>query len=167
MNLKRITSPILTARLEKARSVVERINRATDVDGCKPIIFDTIVNGEIRNEIRKVRAMIDIFGTFEPWNRELGLNQPIRWVNPLNSLKASCDQRIDAQFHIDNDDGAHATTVMLKSSGGRFAFRKNAYLHLSGASIWGSRQYNFPITEDEILDQRLPEALRIGKKTLV
>lgn len=83
IEFERITLPY-TDSLEKARSVVERINRATDVDGCKPIIFDTIVNGEIRNEIRKSTGyMIDIFGTFlEPWNRNWDPNQPIRWVNP-------------------------------------------------------------------------------------
>ncbi|MDX9874612.1 MAG: kinase/pyrophosphorylase, partial [Spongiibacteraceae bacterium] len=49
---------------EKARRAVDRINDAADRDGAAPIIFDTIVNQEIRAIIGASRGeLLDIFST--------------------------------------------------------------------------------------------------------
>lgn len=170
IEFERITLPY-TDSLEKARSVVERINRATDVDGCKPIIFDTIVNGEIRNEIRKSTGyMIDIFGTFlEPLEQELG-SKSTYTVGKSHSIasKASYDRRIDAiNFALDNDDGArtrHYSDAEIILVGVSRSGKTPTCIYL--ALQYGIKAANFPITEDEILDQRLPEALRTHREKL-
>ena len=50
--------------VEKARDMVQQINAAAEKDAARPIIFDTVVNSEIRQELAKSNGyMIDIFST--------------------------------------------------------------------------------------------------------
>ena len=41
----------LFADEEKAREMVKRINKAAETDGARPLVFDTIVNSDIREII--------------------------------------------------------------------------------------------------------------------
>lgn len=52
---------------EKARTMVQQINAAAERDGVRPIIFDTIVNQDIREILATSNGfMIDIFLRFCP-----------------------------------------------------------------------------------------------------
>ena len=66
--------------VEKARDMVQQINAAAERDGARPIIFDTVVNSEIRAELASCNGyMIDIFATFlAPLEQELGESQQRR-----------------------------------------------------------------------------------------
>ncbi len=170
IDFQKITVPYIDT-VEKARSLVLRIDRAADSDDGKPIIFDTIVNSDVRAELRRSRGyMIDIFGTFlEPLEQELG-SKSTYTVGKSHSIgaKASYNRRIDAMnFALENDDGA------------RTRYYSNADIILVGVSrsgktptcIYLALQYgikaaNFPLTEDDILDQRLPEALRAHREKI-
>ena len=60
--------------VEKARDMVQQINAAAEADGQRPIIFETVVNREIHDELARSQGhIIDIFSTFlAPLEQELG-----------------------------------------------------------------------------------------------
>lgn len=80
--------------------------------------------------------------------------------------KASYDRRIDAiNFALDNDDGArtrHYSDAEIILVGVSRSGKTPTCIYL--ALQYGIKAANFPITEDEILDQRLPEALRTHRE---
>lgn len=151
--------------VEKARSAVVKINQAAEADDGKPIIFDTIVNSAIRAEISSAQAfMVDIFGTFlSPLERELGLASSYT-VGKSHAISndINYDKRIDAvNFALDNDDGARtryydeADIILIGvSRSGKTPTCLYLALH------YGLKAANYPITDDDIQDQRLPAALQ-------
>ncbi len=68
----KLTRPYIDTE-EKARAMVQQINNAAESDGARPIIFDTIVNRDIRAVLAQSNGfMIDIFATFlSPLEQEL------------------------------------------------------------------------------------------------
>ncbi|OZB15730.1 MAG: phosphoenolpyruvate synthase regulatory protein, partial [Marinobacter sp. 34-60-7] len=72
IDFERVTVPYIDDE-DKAREMVIRINKAAEVDGERPLVFDTIVNSTIREIISDAEGfMIDIFGTFlSPLEQEL------------------------------------------------------------------------------------------------
>lgn len=168
IEFERITLPYIDS-IEKAHSAVIRIDRAAETDGERPIIFDTIVNSEIRAVVaRSCGYMIDIFGTFlEPLEQELG-SKSTYTVGKSHSIasQASYERRIDAMnFALDNDDGARTryyneADIILVGVSRSGKTPTCIYLALQ----YGVKAANFPITEDEIQDQRLPEALRVHRQ---
>ena len=63
IEFERITVPYIDDA-DKAREMVKRINKAEDTDGMRPLVFDTIVNSDIRDVIAGANGfMVDIFGT--------------------------------------------------------------------------------------------------------
>ncbi len=157
-----------TDTVEKAREAVKRIRRAAEDDGVRPLIFDTIVDEKIRAELRSAEGcMVDIFGTFlEPLEQELGAKSTYT-VGSSHSIasKVGYDRRIDAMnFALDNDDGARIrqydeADLILVGVSRSGKTPTCIYLALQ----YGIKAANFPITEDEILDQKLPKALKIHR----
>ncbi|HSX72227.1 MAG TPA: kinase/pyrophosphorylase, partial [Pseudomonas sp.] len=47
ISFTKLTRPYIDS-VEKARAMVQQINNAAEKDGARPIIFDTVVNHEIR-----------------------------------------------------------------------------------------------------------------------
>ena len=72
INFTKLTRPYIDS-VEKARAIVQQINAAAEKDGARPIIFDTIVNQEIREVLAESDGfMIDIFSSFlAPLEQEL------------------------------------------------------------------------------------------------
>ena len=95
---------------EKARNMVQQINAAAERDGMRPIIFDTIVNQDIREILATSNGfMIDIFSTFlAPLEQELTAHSSYS-VGKSHSIGGNSNymERIEAvNFALDNDDGA-------------------------------------------------------------
>ncbi|AZC36363.1 Phosphoenolpyruvate synthase regulatory protein [Pseudomonas chlororaphis subsp. piscium] len=69
ITFSKITRPYIDS-VDKARAMVQQINIAAEKDGFRPIIFDTIVNQDIREILATSNGfMIDIFSTFlAPWS---------------------------------------------------------------------------------------------------
>ncbi len=78
----KLTRPYIDTE-EKARAMVQQINNAAESDGARPIIFDTIVNRDIRAVLAQSNGfMIDIFRL---WNRSFRPTRPIRSASPTPS----------------------------------------------------------------------------------
>ncbi|WP_369602424.1 pyruvate, water dikinase regulatory protein [Hahella sp. SMD15-11] len=170
IRFEKITIPYVDTEAH-AHEVVQQINRASRQDSGPPIIFDTIVNKEIRAIIARSEGfMVDIFGTFlEPLEQALGAKSSYT-VGKSHSIAndSNYQQRIEAMnFALENDDGA------------RTRYYDEADLILVGVSrsgktptcIYLALQYgikaaNFPITEEDIQDQRLPSQLRPYKQKI-
>src|SRR3979490_114486 len=109
ITFSKFTRPYIDS-VEKARVIVQQINNAAANDGVRPIIFDTIVNQDIREVLAHSDGfMIDIFSTFlAPLEQELSEHSSYT-VGKSHSIvhNANYMERIDAvNFALDNDDGA-------------------------------------------------------------
>ena len=109
IEFERITVPYIDDA-DKAREMVKRINKAEEIDGMRPLVFDTIVNSDIRDVIAGANGfMVDIFGTFlNPLEQELqsSSSYTVGKSHAINN-EGSYERRIHAvNFALDNDDGA-------------------------------------------------------------
>ncbi|MBT8768295.1 posphoenolpyruvate synthetase regulatory kinase/phosphorylase PpsR [Metapseudomonas boanensis] len=166
----KITRPYID-NVEKARAIVQQINKAAEADGARPIIFDTIVNQDIRDVLATSNGfMVDIFSTFlSPLEQELTTHSSYS-VGKSHSIGQHSNymERIEAvNFALDNDDGA------------RTHFYEKADLILVGVSRcgktptclymamqYGIRAANYPLTEEDMERLQLPSALKQYKSKL-
>lgn len=170
IEFERVTVPYIDDE-EKARDLVDRINKAADIDGDRPLVFDTIVNGSIREIISQADGfMVDIFGTFlSPLEQELNSSSSYS-VGKSHSINnaGSYERRIHAvNFALDNDDGArtrHYDEADLILIGASRSGKTPTCLYL--ALQYGIKAANYPITEEDLDDQKMPAALRPHKEKL-
>lgn len=160
-----------TDTAEKADKAIERINEIYEQSGQKPLVFMTLINPEINRQIKQANGFfIDIFNTFlEPLEQELASKSSYtvgKTHAVLNS--ASYSHRIEAiEYALAHDDG-------IKSRG-----YENADIILIGVSrcgktpscIYMALQFgilaaNYPFTEEDLHDLRLPSVLRPHKHKL-
>ena len=170
IEFEQVTLPYIDSE-EKAQEAVERINRAAEVDGARPIIFDTIVDRRIRKILYTANGFImDIFSTFlEPLEGELGEASSYS-VGKSHSITKDdrYKRRIDAMhFALDNDDGARtrnyeAADIILVGVSRCGKTPTCIYLALQ----FGIRAANYPITDDDLEDMQLPKVLRPHKGKL-
>lgn len=150
--------------IEKAHEITERINKTGEIDGAKPIVFDTIVDDSIRNVIATSNClMIDIFAAFlKPLEKELGAQSSDRVGQTRIAEYQTYDERIDAvNYALDNDDGARTkyydkADVILVGVSRSGKTPTCLYLGMQ----YGIKAANYPITEEDIEDQKLPASLK-------
>ncbi|WP_370601301.1 pyruvate, water dikinase regulatory protein [Pseudomonas nitroreducens] len=170
INFVKLTRPYIDTE-EKARVMVQQINHAAEADGARPIIFDTIVNREIRSVLAQSNGfMIDIFSTFlSPLEQELSADSSYS-VGKSHSIGHNSNymERIDAvNFALDNDDGARThyydkadlILVGVSRSG-----KTPTCLYM--ALQYGIRAANYPLTEEDMERLQLPNALKPYKHKL-
>ena len=170
IDFEQITLPYIDS-LEKAHNAVKRINEAFAQDGERPLIFDTVVNEDIRNIISQSSAFkIDVFSSFlKPLENELKSDSSYsvgksHGIVERNRYKARIDS---VNFAIDNDDGARTKQY------------KNADIILVGVSRcgktptclymamqFGIKAANYPLTEEDMEFNKLPEVLTPFKEKL-
>jgi regulator of PEP synthase PpsR (kinase-PPPase family) len=95
--------------IEKAEEAVQVIEQQAQEDGRRPIVFSTLVNTEILERMKRVRALhLDMFKTFvEPLERELDVksSHTIGRFHHANDTEAY-KNRIEAiNFSLAHDDG--------------------------------------------------------------
>lgn len=156
---------------EKALSAVGDINAAAAEEGVRPLIIDTIVNKNVRDVIATANGfMLDVFETFvEKLGIELS-SQPVNAVGKSHSIvnNEAYNIRIDAvHFALDNDDGARTrhydrADVILTGVSRSGKTPSSLYLALQ----FGIHVANYPLTEDDFDDLRLPNALKEHKRKL-
>lgn len=160
----RITIPYVADELS-VREAISQINKAAKIDGAPPVIFDTIVNQDIRDEIANSEGfMMDVFATFlKPLESVLDTSSSYS-VGKSHSIvdDQSYKVRIDAvHFALDNDDGARtryydqADVVLIGVSR---SGKTPTCLYL--ALQFGIKAANYPLTEDDLDDVQMPKPLR-------
>lgn len=170
VEFERITIPYVNDQ-ESVQKAVVQINNAAKDEGNTPVIFDTIVNQSIREEIAKSDGfMMDIFASFlKPLESVLGTSSSYS-VGKSHSIvdDQSYKVRIDAvHFALDNDDGARtryydqADVVLIGVSR---CGKTPTCLYL--ALQFGIKAANYPLTEDDLDDIQLPKPLREHRNKL-
>jgi [pyruvate, water dikinase]-phosphate phosphotransferase / [pyruvate, water dikinase] kinase len=156
---------------EAAMNVVTEINQRADSDGEKPLVFDTLVDPYVRDIINTANAInLDVFeGLISKLSEELGTS-PTTLVGQTHAVtdSESYKARIDAvHFALDNDDGArtrHYDKADLILIGVSRSGKTPTSIYLS--LQFGIRVANYPLTEEDLDDNRLPAVLRPHKHKL-
>jgi regulator of PEP synthase PpsR (kinase-PPPase family) len=170
IDFEQITLPYID-NPEKAKKALEQINANQETTGTRPIIIDTIVNQDIRKIFSSCDGfMIDVFATFlRPLEKELATDSTYT-VGRAHSItdQTQYKTRINAvHFALDNDDGARTNQyekadiilIGVSRSG-----KTPTCLYL--ALQFGICAANYPITEDDLDDLRLPKLLKAVKEKL-
>lgn len=157
--------------LERAEDAVVQINTAYQRDGLLPLVFDTIVNPDIREKINSAHSCnLDMYeGLIGRVAEETGVEPDGHSGHAHDDVDSETyKERIDAvHFALDNDDGArtrhyHAADIILIGVSRSGKTPTSLYLALQ----FGIRAANYPLTEEDLNDNQLPKALREHKHKL-
>lgn len=152
--------------LEKANEAVKQIDAAYAQAGMKPLVFDTIVNTEIREKINEAQACnLDIYeGLLGRISDEIGVDPDKTGGHGHENIDSEdYRSRIEAvHFALDNDDGGrtrhyeHADIILIGVSR---SGKTPTSLYL--AMQFGIYAANYPLTEEDLEndDNALPKAL--------
>ena len=159
----RVTLPYITTPAQ-AQEVVNTINQNSARSEQRPIVFDTLVNADIRQIIRQADAMnIDVFSAFlAPLEQELDTRSSYS-VGRAHAIKerGRYSDRIEAvNFAMQADDGSrtnHYEDAQIILVGVSRCGKTPTCLYM--AMQFGIRAANFPITEDDLEFAKLPAAL--------
>lgn len=156
---------------QQTREAVERINKACQEDGVKPVVFSTLVNNEHREILHSCKGMVlDLFGAFlNPLEEELGVRSNHK-INQSHAIRDADSYRIRinaVHFALDNDDGARTrhydqADVILIGVSRSGKTPTSLYLALQ----FGLFTANYPLTEDDFDDLRLPKPLQEHRNKL-
>lgn len=156
---------------ERAMDVVQEINKCAIRDGAPPLVFDTLVDPLVRDVINTANAInLDVFeGLISKIETELDVKASPRIGNAHSSVDSeNYKSRIDAvHYALDNDDGAktrHYDMADLILIGVSRSGKTPTSIYL--ALQFGIRVANYPITEEDLDDNRLPKVLKEHKKKL-
>ena len=110
LHFREITVPYIDTE-QKAQSVVEKINQAAEDGGLKPIVFSTLADPLIREQIVNSDALVlDLFHEYlGPLQSELRVEprQSVGLSHRISNLQ-KYESRIDAiNFTLLHDDGAY------------------------------------------------------------
>ena len=164
VTFSKFTRPYIDSA-EKARAMVQQIDNAAEKDGVRPIIFDTIVNQDIREILATSNGfMIDIFSSFlAPLEQELAEHSSYS-VGKSHSIghHSNYMERIEAvNFALDNDDGARThyydkADIILVGVSRCGKTPTSLYL----AMQYGIRAANYPFIADDMDNLVLPASLK-------
>lgn len=168
LEVREVTLPFVSS-VDKANECVRRINRATQEEGIRPIVFSTLVEDDLRDIVMKSDALfLDCFvALVGPLEREFerrsahrtGRSHPV--ADPVYTL------RIDAtNYALANDDGgggdygrADVILVGVSRSG-----KTPTCLYM--ALQYGVFAANYPLTDDDLEAGTLPARLEAHRKKL-
>lgn len=156
-----ITLPYINTT-EKAEKVVQQINQTAKDSGNRPIVFATLLEPEMRHIISTSNSLyLDLFATFiQPLEYEFQMKSS-HAVGKSHTVNTAYNERIEAiNFALLHDDGqsfqryedADVVLVGVSRSG-----KTPTCLYL--AMQFGVFAANYPLTDDDIQTQALPEIL--------
>lgn len=155
----------------KARDAVSLIDRAAEAeDGEKPLVFSTIVDPEVSGILEHANGhLFDMFGTFmAPLEEALGVPRSPRvgQAHGMGDTKGYEDRMEATNYALTHDDGiskrldaAEVILVGVSRSG-----KTPTCLYM--ALHFGVKAANYPLTEEDLEQSRLPAFLREHKTKL-
>jgi regulator of PEP synthase PpsR (kinase-PPPase family) len=170
VEFRQVTLPFVDST-EKAEECLARIQQeAADGNG-QPVVFSTLVNPEVRDVVRRAKALfIDFFESFiDPLEAGLGVKSSHTIGRSHSAMdKKEYQQRIEAvNFSMAHDDGAshreltQADVILIGvSRSGKTP--TSLYLALQ----FGVKAANYPLIPEDFQRSKLPEALRSQKTRL-
>lgn len=159
-----VTIPYID-NVNKAKAAVEKINSVAKEEGQKPIIFSSLVNPKIRTIISTSQGfLLDFFKTFmDSLESELKIQATphIGRMHGLVDYKAYM-MRIEAvNYALNHDDGLRSQNydqADLILVGVSRCGKTPTCLYL--ALHFGLFPANYPFTEDDMINNDIPESLR-------
>ncbi len=169
LEIRAATLPFVSS-IDKAEEALRKIHAAGAESGLRPIIFGTLVQDEIREVFKRSDALfLDFFDAFVgPMERELGTRSSHSAGRAHGMAdSAAYATRIDAtNYALANDDGsnrdygrADVVLVGVSRSG-----KTPTCLYL--AMQYGVFAANYPLTDEDIESNRLPQALQAHRQKL-
>jgi regulator of PEP synthase PpsR (kinase-PPPase family) len=170
INFHHVTMPFVDT-IEKALSCVERIGEYARTSHCRPVVFTTLVNEEVRNAIHKSDAFVlDFFERFlDPLEAELG----VKSAHTVGRSHSAMDikeyqNRIEAvNFSLAHDDGisnrdldkADVILIGVSRSG-----KTPTCLYL--ALQFGIKAANYPLIPEDFERKKLPGSMAMHRSKL-
>ena len=170
VEVKQITLPFVDS-IEKAEECLARIEAESANGAGQPVVFSTLVNQDVRQVVRKAKALfIDFFETFiDPLEAGLGVKSSHTIGRSHSAMdKKEYQQRIEAiNFAMAHDDGAShrelgEADVILVGVSRSGKTPTSLYLALQ----FGVKAANYPLIPEDFQRMQLPEALRSQKGKL-
>ena len=170
VEFNQVTLPFID-NVDKAQDCLERIERESLRSDGQPIVFSTLVNGDVREVVRQANALfVDFFETFiGPLEAGLGIKSSHTIGRSHSAMdKQVYKQRIEAvTFSMAHDDGsshrelgdADVILVGVSRSG---KTPTSLYLALQ----FGIKAANYPLIPEDFTRNALPEALHAYKSKL-
>ena len=170
VDFNQVTLPFVDSA-ERAEECLARIEAESASGNGQPIVFSTLVNQDVRQIVRRAKALfLDFFETFiDPLEAGLGVKSSHTIGRSHSAMdKKEYQQRIEAiNFAMAHDDGAshrelgQADLVLIGvSRSGKTP--TSLYLALQ----FGVRAANYPLIPEDFYRMKLPEALRTHKGRL-
>lgn len=167
---RQVTVPFIDS-VDKAKAAVQRINAVGVREGCRPIVFSTLVQDELRQVLRDADALfLDFFDAFVgPMEIELSMQSSHKQGQAHGMADVtSYMQRIEAtNFAMAHDDGGAARNyeradVILLGVSRSGKTPTCLYMALQ----YGVFAANYPLTEDDLEDGGVPAILRPHRRKL-
>lgn len=163
VEFQRVTLPFID-NIEKARDVLNQVELAGVESGKRPLVFTSLMNEDVRNELGKAKAMVlDVVERFVvPLEAELGLKSAhaVGRSHSTGNFK-DYNHRIEAvNYTLAHDDGvtnrnldlADIILVGVSRSG-----KTPTCLYL--AMQFGVKAANYPLIPEDLERMKLPPAL--------
>lgn len=170
LEFNQVTLPFINA-VDKAEDCRARIEEESARGNGQPIVFSTLVNADLRAEVRKANALfVDFFETFiGPLEAGLGVQSTHTIGRSHSALdKREYTQRIEAiNFAMAHDDGAShreldLADVILVGVSRSGKTPTSLYLALQ----FGVKAANYPLIPEDFARMQLPAALAPYKSRL-
>jgi regulator of PEP synthase PpsR (kinase-PPPase family) len=149
---------------DKAHDAVRRIEEVCVRDGCRPIVFSTLVKSNLSGIVSKAPALhMDLIQTFvDPLEHELGIRSSHTIGRSHNTVEsAQYTNRIDAiNFSLAHDDGQSNKNLEIADVilvGVSRCGKTPTSLYL--AMQFGVRAANYPLIPDDFEREKLPSGL--------
>jgi regulator of PEP synthase PpsR (kinase-PPPase family) len=170
VEFNQVTLPFIDST-DKAQECLERIERESLRGNGQPIVFSTLVNGDVREVVRRANALfVDFFETFiGPLEGGLGIKSSHTIGRSHGAMdKLEYKQRIEAvNFAMAHDDGSshlglgEADVILIGvSRSGKTP--TSLYLALQ----FGVKAANYPLIPEDFERRQLPGALQTCKHKL-
>ncbi len=149
---------------EKAAKACEQINKAWSESEFRPIVFNTLLNDELNGMIRKTEAMvIDLFDHFlDILEKELKLEraQEVGQAHGMVDYQAYEMRMSATNYALNHDDGVntHYEDADLILLGVSRSGKTPTCLYM--ALHYGVNAGNYPLTEEDLEQNRLPKRLQ-------